>query len=782
MVSMVSVLKPEIRNSDKKARETSIPGTRRPSMELLAPAGSFPAFEAALGEGADAVYVGAPGFNARALSKDFTLAEIGSMIRQAHRQGVKLYVAMNSLVKESEIPQALETLSCLEQLRPDALIIQDLGLAYLARSWFPDLSLHGSTLMSVHNSLAAKELAGLGLERVVLARELTIEEMATIHRRSGAEIEVFIHGAMCFSYSGLCMFSSLHGGKSSLRGQCVQPCRRHYSWLPPGKLNRATGKKASSKYLFSMNDLCGVDVLPALRDAGVSCLKIEGRMKSARYVANTVAAYRMALDSLDEPEEKQERILYEAHKLLDEAMARKRSTGFLLSEKPKEAVTPEQSGNSGQLLGRIKGVRQERTRDRKNRLTVQLTLAAKVGEGDRLRLHNEKTGERTSFTVRFLQVEGRRQKIGRVGQKVQLSWNADLKGQGGRNFIGSLFKVDVGSRLIGERSGQKRSRKLSGQKVLPDRRKVEDVLDHLSWKSGSVDKKRPGKKRGRTNQRHAGGRSRGQELPWWVAVSSVADLRHRLPVRAARVVVPFTRDNIRLLGQLGVKVKKYHSRLIWRLPTVVHEADLDWYGKQVQQLVSSGYMRFELSHCSQYGLFTSLDAGERVQRLELYGHYSLNILNSATLHAFSQLRYQGVLFSLETEADNLAAAAAHFKGQRGRGKLKQSMKLGLYVYGRPPLFTARLDSDHFHYRQNFVSPKDEQFTLELRDGLTLARSTLPFSLLKWRQETAAMGVDYLLLDLTGGPMRTEAAMVGTLLADGKKRLPVLSGNFHGSLV
>ncbi|RWX46284.1 Peptidase family U32 [Candidatus Electrothrix communis] len=243
---------------------------KKSTMELLAPAGSFPAFEAALEAGADAVYVGAPGFNARALSRDFSFAEIGSMIRQARKQGVKLYIAMNSLVKESELPAALEALSCFEALRPDALIIQDLGLLYLARTWFPDLPLHASTLMSVHNSLGAEELTKLGFERVVLARELTIDEMATIHRKTGAELEVFIHGAMCFSYSGLCLFSSMHGGKSSLRGQCVQPCRRHYSWQRPGKQtappphskgNQKEKSGSAAGYLFLMNDLCGIDML-----------------------------------------------------------------------------------------------------------------------------------------------------------------------------------------------------------------------------------------------------------------------------------------------------------------------------------------------------------------------------------------------------------------------------------------------------------------------------------------------------------------------------------------
>ena len=783
MADTVYVLNPETRNPDKRVLETSRPGTRNPTMELLAPAGSFPAFEAALAEGADAVYVGAPGFNARALSRDFTFAEIGSMIKQAHRQGIKLYIAMNSLVKESELPGALEALSCFEQLRPDALIIQDLGLLYFARTWFPDIPLHGSTLMSVHNSLAADELTRLGFERVVLARELTIEEMAEIHRKTGAEIEVFVHGAMCFSYSGLCMFSSLHGGKSSLRGQCVQPCRRHYSWLQSGKIGRTGGKKAATRYLFSMNDLCGVDLLPALREAGVSCLKIEGRMKSASYVANTVAAYRMALDSMDEPDEEQDRILREAHRLLDDAMARKRSTGYMLTQNPAEAITPEQSGNSGQLLGRVQGVQQKRTRDGKNRLTLHLILAGPVSEGDRLRLHDEKTGERVSFTLRFLQVHGHRQKTGEAGQKVQLSFTGGLKGKTDRNFRGSLFKVDVGSRITGERSGRRRSRKLSSRKVLPDRRKVEDILDHLFWKRGRVDMSRPAKGKGRKNSRNTGRRSSGKELPWWVVLSSLADLKQRLPVRPVRIIVPLNRDNMRRLGQLGSKMKKYQAKIIWRLPPVVDEADLDWYRGQVRKLLSSGYSRFELSHCSQYGLFMSGRKRDRDRQPELYGHYSLNLLNSAALHAVRHLGYQGALFSLETEGENLAAAAAHFKGQGGRVKARQQMKLGLYVYGRPPLFTARLDSEQYDYRQLFVSPKEEHFTLEHRDGLTLARSTLPFSLLKWQQELAAMGIDYLMLDLSGGPVQKEAATVSTLLArNGKQRLPVLSGNFQGTLV
>ncbi|WPD23579.1 MAG: peptidase U32 family protein [Candidatus Electrothrix scaldis] len=778
---------------------------RNNTMELLAPAGSFPAFEAALDEGADAIYVGAPGFNARALSRDFTFAEIGSMIRQAHRKGVKLYIAMNSLVKEAEIPAALEALSCFESLRPDALIIQDLGLLYLARTWFPNLPLHASTLMSVHNSLAAEELARLGFERVVLARELTINEIAAIHQKTGAELEVFIHGAMCFSYSGLCLFSSMHGGKSSLRGQCVQPCRRHYAWQRPSKQGGRTpqskkGKRApkgssAAGYLFSMNDLCGIDMLPAMRDAGVTCLKIEGRLKSAQYVANTVAAYRMALDSLDKPDAIQDEILQESHRLLDEAMGRKRSSGYLLSEKPAEVITPSQSGNSGRLLGRVKGIQQDRGRDGKNRLTFQVLLAAQVNEGDRLRLHDEQSGNRFSFTLRSLQLGGKRQKTARAGQKAQLSFLVERKEQVHPYFQGTLFKVDVSTRITAERSGRKRRKELTGQKVVPDKIKVEDILAQLTWKRGPVHLKLAGKGQGgnKGNSRRPG----RKELPWWVAVAKLADLRQRMPVRPARFLLPFNRENINQLDQLGDKIRKYSSRLLWCLPPVIHEADLAWVGQEIKKLSEKGYTRFSLGHCSQYGLFLPLIEEQKTYNFELYGNYTLNLLNSPALQATAHLGYQGVLFSLESEGDNLASALHHYarqvdnKNNEGRG-LPQKIQVGAYAYGHPPLFTARLDSEHFRYHQSLASPQDEYFILEHQDGLTTARAALPFSLLKQRQNLASMGVDFLLLDLSSGAISRETAALSSLLnqADsgrigkgkGKQQLAIMQGNFDGILV
>ncbi|MDH3360181.1 MAG: U32 family peptidase, partial [Desulfobulbaceae bacterium] len=176
-------------------------------LELLAPAGTIEAFEAAVSAGADAVYIGAPSLNARALARHFVMAEIAAMVDHAHKHGVKVYVAMNSLMKEEDIPTATQTLAAFEHLGVDALIIQDLGLYRLARNHFPQLRLHASTLMTAHNSAAVRQFTEMGYQRVVLAREMTLSEIGAVHQQNKVELEVFVHGAMCFSYSGMCLFS-----------------------------------------------------------------------------------------------------------------------------------------------------------------------------------------------------------------------------------------------------------------------------------------------------------------------------------------------------------------------------------------------------------------------------------------------------------------------------------------------------------------------------------------------------------------------------------------------
>ncbi|HDO29780.1 MAG TPA: U32 family peptidase [Desulfobacteraceae bacterium] len=774
---------PYLFDEENMTAKSSRPIADRP-MELLAPAGSLAAFEAALAEGADAVYVGAPGFNARALASDFSFAEMAAMIDLAHRSGKKLYVAMNSLVREDEIGRAVEVLSLFARLQPDALIIQDLGLLYIARRFFPTLVLHASTLMSVHNSLAADQFTARGFDRVVLARELTIEEIRTISRRSGAELEIFVHGAMCFSYSGLCMFSSLHGGRSSLRGKCVQPCRRRYGWQQKKKgAGPAAGSGKGGGYLFSMNDLCGIDLLPELRAAGVASLKIEGRLKSVEYVRKTVRAYRLALDVLDRPRPERIQALAAAHHLLDEAMGRKRSTGYFLDSRPAAAVTPALSGNTGLPLGRVERLEGGRLPEGGQKTILHVTLLGPVAVGDRLRLHDERTGERQSFTLRSLLGAGGAVQHAAAGQQVSIVVTGAFPASTRGKFHGSLFRVDVTSRRGGERPGRKLQALAARKKVIPDRRLVERILSELSWQPDRVRKVRqplerhPG--RGRKKQQQPAGR---RPPEWWIRVKSLSAVGQRFPVRPFRFLVPVNRET--LAGRAGGgKAHTMQARIVWTLPPVIQEGRLDWYRQAVMQLLQAGAGEFQLGHWSQAGLFAGVSTKSGGPPVRLYGDYTMNMLNSAALLAARDLGLAGVQFALETDRDNMAAALGHFAAagkKRGRGSVR--MKIGMFVYGRPPLFTSRLDSDHFSYGRPFVSPMAERFILDHEDGLTHARPVPPFSLLDHAAEIRELGVNYLVLDLGTGQFKNELRTLVSLLRGQGRKPQVLAGNFQGHLL
>lgn len=254
-------------------------------MELLAPAGSFSALCAAVQSGADAVYIGGSNFSARRSAVNFSLEEIKKAANYCHLRGVKLHVAANILIKESEVKDFLSYIGELNDAGVDAVIIQDIGMASIVHEMYPDLPLHASTQMTVASSKAAEQLKKMGFSRIVLARELSKEAIAEIARKVDIEIEVFAHGAICMSYSGQCLMSSIIGGRSGNRGMCAQPCRLPY------KIEDKSG------YLLSPKDLCMVKRLKELREIGVASLKIEGRLKRNEYVAAVVGVYRKYIDN-----------------------------------------------------------------------------------------------------------------------------------------------------------------------------------------------------------------------------------------------------------------------------------------------------------------------------------------------------------------------------------------------------------------------------------------------------------------------------------------------------
>ncbi|MFH1020227.1 MAG: peptidase U32 family protein [Pseudomonadota bacterium] len=719
------------------------------NMELLAPAGTIEAFEAAVESGADAVYIGAPAFNARALARHFSLAEVAAMIDYAHKNRVRVYLAMNSLMKEEEIGKAVEELAALEALKADALIVQDLGISYLARKFFPNLRLHASTLMGAHNSLNVRQFSEMGFKRVVLAREMTLGEIGQIHRQCPVELEVFVHGALCFAYSGLCLFSSYLGGKSGLRGRCVQPCRRRYTWGSKGR-----GPGAPAGYLFSMNDLAGLELIPQLRQAGVSSLKIEGRMRSAQYVGSVVRAYRLALDNPATPA-----VLAEAKELLEQAMGRKASLGYFKKAQPADIIAPQHSGNIGLFVGKIEKVTANRG---------QMTLKEPLRIGDRLRIHQEGSGERQSFTLKGLWQGKVALEKAVAASKVQL----DLPP--GAQWGDSLYKVDLGERRRQEaKKGIQPG--LFSKKVanLVDPRKLAQIAHFLGKPvsrptGGKTREERPARGQIQVHAQTRQGQAQGRRgvpqvqlpLEWWLKIDDFESLKVQLPTAPSRLVITLSRQTFAQFSRQQKRLTPYRRQLVWALPPVILEADLPFYREAIGHLRDSGYNAWQIGHLGQRLLFEAggqavAEAGEESppsgrkkgragtgqapsERLLLFGDYTLNVLNSMSVQALAGLGLSNVQLAIETDRQNLFDVLGH----------KNALPMGMTIYGLPPLFTARLASPFFKYDQPLVSPKGEVIVLKQCWGQTVAVADRPFSLVPHSAELAARGVAYGLVDLS----------------------------------
>lgn len=259
---------------------------RNKDFELLAPAGSLEILKGVIESGADAVYVGGSMFGARAYANNFTEEELLEAIDFAHLRGVKVYLTVNTLIKNSEFSKLYDYLLPYYKRGLDAVIVQDLGVVKAIHEYFPSMEIHTSTQMTVTGADGVRFLSQFGVTRVVMAREVSLAEMKRIHEETGMELEAFVHGALCYSYSGQCLFSSILGGRSGNRGRCAQPCRLPYT---------VEGKK--DEYILSLKDMCGIKALDKLHDAGVYSLKIEGRMKQLEYACGVVKYYRNYIDS-----------------------------------------------------------------------------------------------------------------------------------------------------------------------------------------------------------------------------------------------------------------------------------------------------------------------------------------------------------------------------------------------------------------------------------------------------------------------------------------------------
>ena len=373
-------------------------------VELLSPVGDFECLKAAVQNGADCVYFGATSFSARASASNFNLENLSKAIEYAKLRGVRTNLTLNTLIKDEEFEDAYNLAKKAYEFGIDAIIVQDLGLGLKLIKDFPDLAIHASTQMSVHNLQGVLKLQELGFKRVVLARELSAQEIEYICKNSNVEIECFIHGALCICYSGQCLFSSMIGGRSGNRGKCAQPCRLPYTLIDK------EGSKLDNGYIISPKDLCGLEFIPFLIDAGVTSFKIEGRMKTPEYVAIVTKIYRKYIDLalsgnnfiIDDKDKKD---------LLQVFNRGLSSTGHLEKDANTNLIYKDKPNNMGLPLGIVQNYN-------KNKGYITLKLKESVKVGDTISLENE-IG---TYTISELMKDNTKKleniDIGKIGQTV----------------------------------------------------------------------------------------------------------------------------------------------------------------------------------------------------------------------------------------------------------------------------------------------------------------------------------------------------------------------------
>lgn len=374
--------------------------------EILAPAGSIDSLVAAIEAGCDAVYLGGTSFGARKFASNFNNEEIKEAIKYAHGYGVKIYVTVNTLIYEEEVEEFLNYIEFLHKANVDAVIIQDIGMMDLVRKTFPNLSIHASTQMHIHNLEGTKLMEKLGLERVVLARETNIELIKEIKEKTNIELEIFVHGALCMSYSGECLMSSLIGGRSGNRGTCTQCCRLPYNLISDGK------KINKDNYLLSTKDLNSINNLNKLLELNIDSLKIEGRMKSPEYVYQVVKIYRLLVDSYYDNKEIN---IEDEIKKLQIIFNRKFTKGFLFNEDNNNFINPHRPNHMGIQVGEVINVFKNK---------VEIKLIDSLNRLDGIRIINKKD---IGLTINKMYLKGKEVEEAKKGDIISLKIEEPVK-------------------------------------------------------------------------------------------------------------------------------------------------------------------------------------------------------------------------------------------------------------------------------------------------------------------------------------------------------------------
>jgi putative protease len=639
-------------------------------------------FLAAVENGADAVYVGLKQLSARASAVNFSLDELSLLVSFARKHRVALYVALNSQLAAHEVTQTLDLLQALSDLGVDGLIVQDPGVLTLARRWFPGIKLHASTLMGAHSHAGVSQLARMGAERVVLARELSLREIEQIAARTEVDLEMFVHGALCFSYSGLCLASSFRGGNSGLRGRCAQPCR----------LSFRQGRKEG--YFLSCNDLCALPLLPRLKQMRIASFKIEGRMKSADYIARVVRAYRAVLDA---PAESEPAAIDQARQWLSLAPSRKLTSGYLSGDAEREILAPHRSGSSGLWAATV--------REATGRSAV-VVLRHALEVGDRLRPESLEGREEEAHEVKRLEtLDGTSVARGEPGERLRMTSSATLK----REM--RLFRVGRGA-----------------------------VSPQASWRRVRAECPKPAGYRKKFKEpREGAGPPRGDIEPrratprLVIKVGDVKTLMQALDLPVQKVLLTAASANLERLAKIKLSPRQ-KQRFGWSLPALITEKQLDYYRAAVDWYVRTGFHDWEVNNWAHF------DFLQGTASLSITAGYRLNLRNMAAMGCVADLGCGEAVLSLEITRGELE----HLAG--GPWPLAPIV----CVHGWPPLFASRLKPGLDEDRP-FFSPRKEPFYWARKGDFSFVYAERPFSWLDQLEFLRSKGFQAHLVDVSEGP-------------------------------
>ena len=722
------------------------------NVELLAPAGNTEALDAAVNEGADAVYLGLKTFNARMRSSNLAWSQFEAAVDSLHKRNKKVYVTVNTVLTEEETEKMYRFLKYLDSVSPDGIIVQDLGIVQMAKTHFPKLKLHASTQMNIASAKAANALSRFGISRVVLARELSLKEIEAVNLNTSCELEVFVHGALCVCQSGLCMFSSYLGGKSANRGMCAQACRRLYTAHTP------QGDKDG--YYFSPHDLQLIDYVPDLIKAGVSSFKIEGRMKSAEYVGTVVSAYRHVIDNW---EKNKKEAVETGRRILAGDFARKKTSFLFVSSKAEEILNPNQAGGTGIFLGTIDKTAQFKIKEvegktkewpmRKVHYVLLKGGSYTPDFGDSIRLHTKDDRGRESWKIQDIKIEKASSQKAGSGEKVWVQVPAD-------------FGIGDSVYLLQTKSMSKRYTPVLPKTLSPFRKRPgDDKLPELKLypegnPAGNENVKAGAKNKEDNRAKKILSKSNIDIFPdgFYVQVSSVNSLHTILSDRPVRVIINLNEDTREALAGTAKNGKPlpFSKREIFiSLDPFMGQAESDELELYVLDLIEKGYTQFVINNPAH---------------ITMLKNKNLNLVAGPYLYGFNRwavkwLQENSILkfiSPIENSQKNLEEVYAP-------GMRKQVL---LPVFAYPALFRMRFTLPKTYDFLYFSDKQGETFKTFSTPSASFVLPEKPFSITDRIGALEKKGFDKFLLDFSHTEIeRTEYRHIvgscrkGTLLED-----------------